>query len=142
MYITFTLIGVAWATWGIPSINKSDTTPETLGVYVIGFLVTVLLDALISWKKNGDDKKYEQAISVVFMVGSLALIVWASFLSLKSTVVIDSNVTEQWKMFAAPFLLLIFSLAILMSLVLTGIDPKIVSIGALDTPLGQLRNRE
>lgn len=142
LYISLTLIGVAWASWGIPSINNSETSPETFGIYVIGFLVTVMLDAIITWKKKGNDNPYEQAIAGLFIVFSMLLAIGASALSLKSIhIEPDKTRVEAWKYGATPFLFIILICAITMSLVLTGIDPKLPPIGSLDTPVNAIRDR-
>jgi L-asparagine transporter-like permease len=142
LYISLMLTGVAWATWFIPSVNKSETSPETLGVYVIGFLVTVGLDALVSWKKNGEEKKYEQAISAVFIVISVVLIICASILSMKTPNEPNSTELASWKPWASQLLFLIFCVAVFMSLSLSGIDPKIVPIGPLDKSVASIEDRK
>ena len=142
LYIALMLIGVAWASWGIPSLNESETTPETFGIYVIGFLVTVMLDAIVTWKKKGNDNPYEQAIAVIFIVVSLLLVIGASSLSLK-TFHMDPDKTRvgEWKNFATPSLFFVFICAIAMSLVLTGIDPKLPPIGSLDASVDAVCDR-
>lgn len=143
IYISLTLIGVAWASWGIPSINNSQTSPETLGIYVIGFLITVMLDAIITWKKKGNDNYSEQTIAGLFIVLSLLLTIAASVLSLKTVHIgTDNTRIENWKSGATPLLFSILIGAIAMSLVLTGIDPRLPRIGSLDVSVDAVRDRK
>lgn len=142
LYVSFTLIGVAWASWGIPWLNRAETSPETLGIYVIGFLITVLLDALITWKKKGNDNPYEQAIAAIFLVISLLLVIFSSYLSVKNFK-LELNPPREvgaWKRWAQPLLYTCLTCAVIMSLVLSGIDPK-VPIGPLDVPVGDIADR-
>lgn len=142
LYISLMLMGVAWASWGIPSINETETSPETFGIYVIGFLVTVMLDAIVTWKKNGNDNPYEQTIAMVFMVVSVLFIICASFLSVKTFhIELDKTRVGEWKSFATPVLFIVFICTIAMSLVLTGIDPKLPPIGSLDVSMDAVRDR-
>lgn len=146
LYISLTLIGLAWASWGIPSLNYSETSPETLGIYVIGFLISVMLDAMVTWKKKGSENPYEQAIAVIFMVTSLLLVILASVFSLKTfhLEIVPTKVSEwkgEWKTGATAILAFSLCCAISMSLVLTGIDPKLPAIGPLDNPLTDVSDR-
>lgn len=142
LYIFMTLIGVGWASWAIPVFNKSSITPETIGIYVIGFLISVGLDALLVWKKTGDDNGYEQAISVLIIIASFVLIIIASILSLKSFSAESTIESEgSWKFGAYVFLPFILILAILMSLVLTGFDTRQLPIGSLDISENSISNR-
>jgi len=142
VYIVFMVISMGWASFGIPFSNESEISPESLGIYVIGFLVTVLLDATVIWKRTGNDNPTEQTIAGIFMMVSVILISWASYLSIKSFHV-EPNKTRvgTWKNFAMPSLFIIFIVSILMSLVLTGLDSQAPEIGSLDTSLNTVRDR-
>jgi heme/copper-type cytochrome/quinol oxidase subunit 4 len=141
-YTVFTFAGVAWASYVIPNINHSDISPETYGIYVIGFLVSVMLDAMIIWKKTKDDNTYEQAIAIFVMVISFLLIILSSFLSVKTfNVELGPQGGGKWKCAAKYFLTIILVCAIAMSLVLTGFDTKPLSVGSLDETLDAIRDR-
>jgi hypothetical protein len=132
-YILMTLVGVGWASWEIPILNNNETSPETLGIYVIGFLVTVGLDALLTWKRTGDDNRYEQAIATAFMALSAIFLIVASILSIKTH--------GSWRCSAEPLLGIILIIAIGMSLVLTGFDSSLPPLGPLDVPVDDINDR-
>ena len=143
-----TLVGVGWATWGIPAINGSHISPETLGIYVIGFLITVLLDAGVTLAKKlreEEDFGYDTAATVMCFILSIALVIWASYLSIRADHVPlpspSPPIEPKWKFAAYPLLAFILSLAVLMWFVLSGIDPKGPTIGPLDKSPGAVRNR-
>jgi len=142
LYIFMTLIGVGWATWAIPVLNKASITPETIGIYIIGFLITVWLDALLILKKTADDNKVEQTISVLIMIFSTLLIIASSILSLKSFPE-NSNLESEgsWKCYAYYIFPIILIVAILMSVVLTGFDAEKLHVGPLDMPENSIANR-
>jgi cytosine/uracil/thiamine/allantoin permease len=132
LYIALTFIGVAWATYGISSLNYSEPSPETLGIYVIGFLVTVLLDSMVTWKRAGSENKNELAISVCFIVMALLLLIWSAYLSIKTyNVELDPPRAGVWKWGANYLLLFILICTIGMSLVLTGVDSTLPQMGSL-----------
>jgi hypothetical protein len=140
IYIVFTIIGVAWASYAIPAINRSELSPETLGIYVIGFVISVILDAMILWKK-GSENKYEVAISITFMIASIIFLPVASYLSLKSFKA-DSGEPGTWRAGAEPLLVALFVCTIFMSLVLTGLNPEEPNIGPLDVSLNSINDRK
>ena len=143
LYIALTLIGVGWATLAIPAINESEISPETYGIYVIGFLVTVMLDAIITWKKSGEGNKVEETISQIFWVISLLLIIVSSILSVKSYHV-DANKTKvgEWKNYSIPLLYAVLIVTIGMSVVLKGIDhEEHIRLASLDTDTAGLKNK-
>lgn len=142
LYIALTFIGVGWASWAIPTLNESETSPETLGIYVIGFLITVMLDSVIAWKKSGVGSEFEQAIAAIFMVISLLLIIGSSIFALKTFSVSSDKVRiGEWKFGSSPLLLVVLIFTILMSLVLTGIDHELLRIGSTDKSIHELQNR-
>lgn len=142
LYIFMTLIGVGWASWAIPVMNKSSITPETIGIYVIGFLITVGLDALLVFKRTGDENRIGQTISVLIMIFSVILIMISSILSLKSYPESSSPDADGVWRCSAYFLLPIFlAFAILMSLVLTGFDTEELHVGPIDLPPTSITNR-
>lgn len=142
IYISFTLIGIGWASWIIPSYNESEISPETFGIYVIGFLITVMLDAIMTWKKSGVGNENEQAISGIFMVMSFLLIIGTSWLSVKSFHLDSSKArVGEWKNYAPPLLSVVLIFTIAMSLVLTGIDHDFLKVGSVDRPVEDIRDR-
>jgi hypothetical protein len=142
IYIAITLLGVGWASWTIPYLNDSETSPETLGIYVIGFLITVMLDSIIAWKKSGVGGKYEEAIAGIFMVISLFLIMLSSLFAIKSFHVTPEKVrVGEWRSWSTSILFLALGVTIYMSLVLAGIDHEQLKIGSADKPIGEVRNR-
>ena len=142
IYIAFTFVGIGLASLIIPSYNESEISPETFGIYVIGFLITVMLDAMLAWKKSGVDNENEQAIAGIFMMISFLLIIFTSLLSVKSFH-LDSNKTRvgEWKGYAPFLLTVVFVLTIAMSLVLAGIDHELLKIGSVDRSVEDIRDR-
>lgn len=140
LYVFLTLVGVAWATWAIPAINSNHTSPETFGVYAIGFLVTVLLDALLTWKKRGDGNKYEQAIAVVCICIAISLIILVSNYSVGIPVQGPPG-SLNWKPYAYPILIASFVASIVMALVLTGFEASSPPVGPLDLPVEAVEGR-
>lgn len=142
LYSCFVFVGVGWASFAIPVWNGSNITPETLGIYVVGILVTVMADGLMVWKKGSDENRYEQAIAVLVTTLSLVSLVLASLFSTKSSHVEDSRlVLDDWRYLANPVLIFLLILATTMSLVLTGFDSKPLHIGAIDRPTAELNDR-
>lgn len=143
LYTTITLIGVGWASWTIPAINNSELSPETLGIYVIGFLLSVTLDAaMIAWKYKGSNTNYETAILVVVGLGTFILIIASSYFAIKPlNVDLKPPQREDWRWGATPSLLLILMCAIIASLIVSGMDTKPPEIGPLDNPITDLTNR-
>lgn len=142
IYIAFTFVGIGLASFIIPSYNESEISPETLGIYVIGFLITVMLDAVLAWKKSGVDNENEQAIAGIFMMFSFLLLICTSLLSVKSFH-LDTNKTRvgAWKGYAPFFLTVVFIVTIAMSLVLAGIDHELLKIGSLNKDVNDIRDR-
>lgn len=142
IYISFTLVGIGWASWFIPTYNESEISPETFGIYVIGFLITVMLDAIMVWKKSGVGNENEQAISGIFMVMSFLLLIGTSWLSVKSFHLdINKARVGEWKNYASPLLSVVLVFTIAMSLVLTGIDSNFLKVGSVDRPVEDVRDR-
>jgi len=138
LYVVFTLVGIGWATWAIPAFNRAHTSPETVGVYAIGFLVTVFLDAMFTWKKRGEENKYEQAIAVLCMCLAFVLIILASYFSVHVT---SQDTGQEWKPGAYFVLWVAFGLAVLMTLVLSGFEVGPPPVGPLDLPVGAVEGR-
>lgn len=142
LYSVFVFVGVGWASFAIPAWNGSETTPETLGIYVIGILITVIADGLIILIKGSDENRLEQAIAVAVTIVSIISLVLASVFSTKSSHVEDSaRMLEDWRCLANQALVVLLVLATTMSLVLTGFDPKLPPNRALDTPTTDLQDR-
>ncbi|MDY0977716.1 hypothetical protein SOM61_22395 [Massilia sp. CFBP9012] len=167
LYLVLTLVGVAWASYAIPAINGSDTSAETLGIYVIGVLIAVTLDSFVYLVNQGGSSESNSNGRVIagicFGIGFL-LIVWASFLSiavqpeavpntasLKDTAMASAAgvtgtvtaVTDQkrWRWGAHAFLILILLIAILMSLILTGIDTGLPKISSIQRDVDALKDK-
>lgn len=141
LYSVLVLVGVAWASFAIPNLNAGETTPETLGIYVIGILVTVFADALMIYARGGDQNRLEQAIAVAVMSIALILLVIASFFSVKSSHFENSiKVLNGWRCMSNPVLFLLLAISIALSLLLTGFDPELPN-GALDTPIDAVQDR-
>lgn len=142
LYTVLTLIGIGWASWAIPSLNESETSPETFGIYVIGFLITVMLDAIITWKKSGVGNESEEAIAGFFIAVSLVLIIVTSYLSLKSFHIEPNKMrVGVWKSYSTPLLFFVLVVTIIISLILTGIDHDLLKIGSVDRDVNALRDR-
>lgn len=138
--IILPIIGGIWASLSIPKINGSEISPETYGIYTIGFLVTVMVDGIITWKNTRNDNNYEQAIAVLFIIVSAILLLLASYLSIKPFH-IDSNKVSTWSIYSTPSLILIFICSITMSIVLTGFESD-APVGAVDKPVADIKDRE
>lgn len=137
VYIVVTLVAVAWASWGIPSINNSETSPETLGIFVIGLLISVMLDALIvAWKHKSLNSSYETAVLVTAGLSSFIMIVFASYFSIKPlNLEVTPHQREGWKEFAMPALLFFLAVSIVLSLIVSGMDSSKLNISAIDSPV-------
>lgn len=134
LYLFFTLMGVGIASWGIPVANGSEISPETLGIYVIGFLIAVGLDALyvlISPKAGSGNNSLERVIAGLFTMFAALLTIWAWYLSTTITLPESRAVTgsvhetvKQWRFAANYWLSLTLGIGILMSITIAGIDPN------------------
>lgn len=135
LYVAVTAIGVGWASFGIPSINNSEISPETLGIYVIGFLISVMLDSfIVAWRNRTSISTTESNILGVLSVGALLLTCWASYLAIKNIdVALDPPQRDGWKYGATPLLIIILTLAICMSLIVSGMDSAVLKIPAADS---------
>jgi hypothetical protein len=162
LYLFFTLLGVGLASWLIPSMNGSEISAETLGIYVIGFLVSVWLDALlilISQKGDGDKNHYEREIAAMFLVFSVVLTLWAWYLSLHAPAEIVSAVPaaivpgsahgtmtpiaehKKWRWGAEYFLGFILLGSLAMSLILAGIDSEQPGFGSLERNVDAIKDK-
>lgn len=141
VYVLLTLIGVGWATYAIPAINSSHISPETLGVYVIGFLVTLCLDATFTWKKKNGENKYEQAIAALCMCAALVLIIFVSYFSVVSSPSEPPSKDAIWKTGAYVVIWLCFIASVLMALVISGFDAGTPPVGPLDISLDAVEDR-
>lgn len=167
-YTIFTLVGVAWASFAIPSINKSEINPETIGIYVIGVLITVTLDAILYFidKRDGaSSPNNERNIAGLACCLSFLLIIAASILSTAvqpepltsgaaaSTIVATSNgaahanisnhaeTTKHWRDHAEIFLFLILIISIIISLVLAGIDTDPLKVGSVSRSIDSIADK-
>jgi hypothetical protein len=130
-YFVIVGLGVAAATWTIPSINGSETHAETLGIYVIGILVSVFADALFLWKKSKDDVIAE-SIAIV----SCFLVVGAAYLSVKEDFYIAGGTpSKRWRHYAEFWLYLILMLSILMWAMINVVEPRL-TVAATHEPAG------
>ena len=141
LYVVFTFVGVGWATWAIPAYNQTHTSPETFGIYAIGFLVTVFLDAMLTWKRKGDENKYEQAIAVLCMCAAFLLIILVSFFSVNVASPQTPTAESIWKACAYPILWLCFFASVLMALVISGFESGAPPVGPLDLPVTAVKDR-
>ena len=142
LYSFLVLAGVAWASFAIPNWNAGETTPETLGIYVIGILITVFADALMILIQGGDHNRIERAIAVVVAMCAFTVLVIASFFSIRPTQMENSvRVMGEWRPFSDAVLFLLLAIAVAMSLVLTGFDAKLPPNGALDKPVAEVKDR-
>lgn len=125
LYLALTVGGVGWATYFVPTINDSEISPETLGIYVTGLIVTLFAEALFTWKKGKED-----SVAITVMVASLILGVVAMHFSTKGMIISAAGVAEKtWKPSAQLVLFVVLLFAILFWLALNAVDPK------LDTPV-------
>lgn len=161
-YIFFTAVGVGLASYLIPITNGSEISPETLGIYVIGFLVSAGLDALMELMKvtdSGNHNRYGRAIAKWILVLTTLLLLWAWYLSLhvpaESAVVANAAATQSeavgtgthansahqisahspfkiWRTGATEFLFIILLLGLAMSLILAGDGPEQPAFGSLN----------
>jgi hypothetical protein len=156
LYLACTLLGVGWASYAIPAINKSEISAETLGIYVIGVVISVTLDALlilIAQKGDIDGNSNGRAIAALFWVLGIVLTVWASFLSispgdaLAPTVGIPAaslthiEAHKKWHWGAEFFLCFILFVSIAMSLILAGFDSDQPTIGSLERDPNAIKDR-
>lgn len=123
LYLVIVLVGVAVATWLIPFVNSSETSAETLGIYVIGILVAVFADSLFLWKKSKDDLIAETMISLSFI---LCFVV--GFLSIKEQFqTADGVIGKRWRAYSECFLYLILAISILMWAMINVVEPRLVN---------------
>ena len=121
LYLVIVVVGVAVATWLIPFINSSETSPETLGIYVIGILIAVFADALFLWKKSKDD-----AIAETIAAVSFALCFCVGFLSIKEQLFSpDGLPIKRWKPYGEFVLYLILVLSIFMWAMINVVEPRL-----------------
>lgn len=129
LYLAIVLAGGAAATWFIPSINSSETSAETFGIYVIGILIAVFADALFLWKKSKDDVIAETIIVVSFV---LSLVV--GFLSVKEQFHTPEGVPgKRWRSYGELCIFLILLISILMWAMINVVEPRL-NIAATDKP--------
>lgn len=141
LYVMLTPMGIGWASFAIPAINRTHFSPETLGIYVIGFLVTLLLDALLIWKKSGPENGYEWAIAVLSIIAAVALIMVVSYFSVSAGYPNSPGADSVWRDGAYPVLWLSFLASVLMTLVISGFDAGAPPVGPLDTPVEAVEDR-
>lgn len=142
LYSCLVLAGVGCASFAIPVWNEAAITPETLGIYVVGILVTVMADGLMIWKKGGDENPKEQAIAVLVIIVSLFSLILATLFSTKSSSIVDTKrVIGDWHTAANYVLGLLLILSIAMTLVLTGFDAQPPSIRPIDRPTSDLTDK-
>lgn len=140
LYIVVTLCGVAGATWMIPAFNRTHTSPETFGIYVIGFLVTLFLDAMFTWKK-GSEKPYEQAIAVLCACAAFVMIFIAARFSVARDWTDPPEAEPIWRSGAYFALWTCFILTVLMSLIVSGFEAKPPRVSPLDVSVEAVESR-
>lgn len=141
LYSFLVLGGVAWASFAIPNWNAGETTPETLGIYVMGILITVFADALMILIKGGDNNRIEGAIAVAVAILAFTALVAASFFSIRPSKMENSlRMMGEWRAFSNAVLFFLLAFAVTMSLVLTGFDAKLPPNGALDKPVTEVKD--
>ena len=141
-YISLTIIGGFWASYFIPKLNGSEISPETYGIFTIGFLITVMLDAIVTFMRKNDNNPYEKAISLISIIFSFILIIVTSYLSLKQFhVSIDKKPTFIWEYVAQYLLVFVLLIAISMSIILTGIESNGPLIGSADRSIDDIKDR-
>lgn len=119
LYLAIVLVGVAGATWFIPTFNGNETSPETLGIYVLGILIAIFADALLIWKKSSDDVIAETVLFLSFLL-SFAV----AYFSAKADVVdLDGNHTRHWRPCAELVLYSVLALAVIMWAMLIVVEP-------------------
>lgn len=129
LYLVIVVVGVAVATWLVPSINASETSPETLGIYVIGILIAVFADALFLWKKAKDDVIAETIAAVSFV---LCFVV--GFLSLKEQFHAPGALPiKRWRPYGEAALYVILAVSILMWSMINVVEPRL-DIAATQDP--------
>jgi len=140
LYIGLVLGGVAWASFAIPNLNAGETTPETLGIYVIGILVTVIADALMILIKGGDQNPLEQGIAVAVVIIALGALMLASLFSLRSSHFENSTkILHGWRCLADQVLFLLLAISIALTLLITGFDSKLPN-SVIDRPVSAVKD--
>ena len=130
LYLAIVLVGVAAATGVITAINASETSPETLGVYVIGILIAVFADALFLWKKSKDDVIAETIIIVSFVLSFVV-----GFLSVKEQFhAPDGAIGKRWRPYGEVILYLILLIAILMWAMINVVEPRLSVAATQEKP--------
>ena len=140
LYVFITLVGVGWATYAIPAINSSHISPETLGVYVIGFLVTLGLDATFTWRKKNEENKYELAIAALCMCIALLLIIVVSYFSVVASPSQTPLKEAVWKPGSYVVIWICFITSALMALLISGLDGAPPSVGPLDVSIDAVKD--
>lgn len=120
LYLVLTAGGVGWISYFLPTINGSEKSPETLGVYVIGLVISLFAEAMFEWKKGKAD-----SLSETVMVCAVIFGLSAFLLSTKASVV-DSHGSMQkdWHANAQLWLCFVLFLTILLWLALNPIQTK------------------
>jgi vacuolar-type H+-ATPase subunit I/STV1 len=117
LYMALVVVTCGWATYYLPTINGTHTSPETLGVYVISLLVTLFAEALFTWKKGVEDR-----VALTIMVLSVVLGIVAMFLSSKVT---SAQGVRDWLPFAQGALIAVLVFTLVLWLALNAVDPKL-----------------
>lgn len=113
------LAGVAAPTWIVPTWNGSETTPETLGLYVVGIALSVFADALIKWKRGDNDQVTETILVVSFILGFFVL-----YNSVKGSTRNDEGMpVRDWRPFAELCLYICLFFYTAMWAMLIAVDP-------------------
>ena len=129
LYLAIVVVGVAFATWAIPAMNSSETSAETLGIYVIGILIAVFADSLFLWKKSKDD-----VIAETVAVVSFLLCLLAGFLSVKEQLHSPEGLTsKRWRPYGEIALYAILTLSIFMWAMINVVEPRL-DIAATQDP--------
>jgi len=127
IYLVIILVGGGAATWLIPFINSSETSAETLGIYVIGILIAVFADALFLWKKSKDD-----ILAETIIVASIILSLAVGILSIKEQFHTPTGIDKRWRPYSEIFIFFILLISIFLWAMLNVVEPKL-TIGAIDS---------
>lgn len=142
--LVITACGIAAVTWGLPHLNRSDTSPETLGIYVLGFIIPLFCEAFLLVKD--ENRSFDGAVAEWTCIFLFVLWTLAFWLSLKTNFpqpATDApHSKSEWRWGASGFLLFLLVLSLFFSFVVTGFDQKKApKIPVLDEKPQELHDR-
>ena len=142
LYLAIIVVGCGAVTWLIPEANESERSPETLGVFVIGILITVFAEAMFLWKKG--NSKTHNYVSQTAMGATFLLAFFAYYLSVKHVKHVQEgkNVEgpsaapiKDWVNYSVPTLWAILILAILLWAMISAADPRFKNVSTEQSPI-------